>query len=206
MKVGILGGTFDPIHIGHLAIADDVRQGLRLDQVLFMPAGQPWMKEGRVISEPHHRLNMVKIGVRSKPHFKVSSVEIDHAGPTYTIDTLRTLQDQGALLGDCYFIVGEDSYANFSRWKEPRHILNLCTLVVVGRPGYPPDRSRLHDIDQTSPTSKVIFRDGPLVDISGTAIRHRIIQGYSIREMVPKEVIEYIEANDLYGKPEVANG
>ena len=206
MKVGILGGTFDPIHIGHLAIADDVRQGLGLDQVLFMPAGQPWMKEGRAISEPHHRLNMVKIGVRSKPHFKVSSVEIGHAGPTYTVDTLRTLQQQEALRGDCYFIVGEDSYANFSGWKEPSGILKLCTLVVVGRPGYPPDRSRLHDIEQMSPTGKVIFRDGPLVDISGTAIRHRVTQGYSIQEMVPREVIKYIEANYLYRKPEVANG
>ena len=205
MKVGIIGGTFDPMHIGHLAIAEDVWQELGLDHVLFIPAGQPWLKEGRTISERHHRLNMVKIGVGSKPHFKVSSVEIDRAGPTYTVDTLRTLQKQGVLRGDCYFIIGEDSYANFFRWKEPAHILELCTLVVVGRPGHLPHGNGVDHINGVSLADKIMFHDGPLVDISGTAIRHRVIQGYSIQHLVPREVVQYIESNDLYRKPEGAN-
>ena len=206
MKVGIMGGTFDPVHIGHLVIADEVRQGLGLDEVLFIPTGLPWMKEGRALAEGRHRLTMVRMAVASNPHFRVSSVEVDHPGPTYTVDTLTKLQKETTERWQCYFILGTDSFCSFSQWKEPKRILELCTLVVVGRPGYPDSGSAQRDPTVFTKEDRVIFFSVPRLEVSGSDIRRRIVLGRSIRYMVPEEVERYIYDNGLYRDAEVADG
>ena len=206
MKVGIMGGTFDPIHIGHLIIAEEVRQGLGLDEVLFIPTGQPWMKEGRALSEGRHRLTMVRIAVASNPHFRVSSVEIDHPGPTYTVDTLTNVQKEITDQGQCYFILGTDSFCSFPQWKEPERILELCTLVVVGRPGYPDSGSAQRDPSLYTTEDRVIFLPVPWLEVSGTDIRRRVARDRSIRYLTPEQVEQYIYDNGLYSDAEVADG
>ena len=125
MRIGILGGTFDPIHIGHLVLAEECLSRLELDQIWFIPTGEPWLKESLDITDGFHRLEMVKLATKSNPRFVVSSIEIDRSGPTYTIDTLRYLHNQ--LGGDTriYFILGLDTLSNFHQWKDPENIINL---------------------------------------------------------------------------------
>ncbi len=205
MKVGIMGGTFDPIHLGHLLIAEEVRIDLALDEVLFIPTGQPWMKEGRALSDVQHRLEMVRLAVASNPYFRSCSVEIDRSGPTYTVDTLTHLHQEVSHQGEYHLILGMDSFSDFLRWKEPQRILELCTLVVVGRPGY----SHPDSLDKGSLLSKgldkVIFLNTPTFDVSGTDIRRHVALGRSIRYRVPEEVEGYISRHGLYHNPEVAS-
>ena len=200
-----MGGTFDPIHIGHLSIAEDVRIALGLDEVLFIPTGQPWMKEGRSLSEAEHRLAMVRLAVASNPHFRASSVEIDRSGPTYTVQTLKVPSKEVPHGPEYYLILGMDSFEVFNRWKEAQSILELCILAVVGRPGYShPDP--LHDNPLfANAADRVVFLDAPQFEVSGTDIRHRIAQGRSIRYLVPEQVKQYIFQHGLYRNPEVAS-
>ena len=136
MRIGILGGTFDPIHIGHLILAEEALRKLKLDQIWFIPAGEPWLKESLEITDGFHRLEMVKIATKSNPRFVVSSIEIDRSGPTYTIDTLRYLKDQLGTETRIYFILGLDTLASFHKWNRPEEILDLCEFVVSNRPGF----------------------------------------------------------------------
>ena len=200
MRVGIVGGTFDPIHVGHLLIAEDARVGLGLEEIVFIPTGQPWMKSGRTLSPPHHRMNMVRMAIASNPFFRASSIEIDRPGPTYTVDTLRDLCQEFGGEDDLYFILGSDSSKEFHRWREPGEVLRLCTLAVVPRPG-----SMDRDLSAISPSGsdKVVLLEGPLVDISGTKIRRRVSLGLSVRYMVPDEVEHYLRRYGLYRDAEV---
>ena len=201
MRVGIVGGTFDPIHIGHLLIAEDARVGLGLEEVVFIPTGQPWMKSGRTLSPPHHRMNMVRMAIASNPFFRASSIEIDRPGPTYTLDTLKELRQEFDGEDDLYFILGSDSSKEFHRWKGPGEVLRLCTLVVVPRPG-----SLDHDLSAISPSGsdKTVLLKGPLVDPSGTEIRRRMALGLPVRYLVPDEVEDYMRRYGLYGDTEVS--
>jgi nicotinate-nucleotide adenylyltransferase len=200
MRVGIVGGTFDPIHVGHLLIAEDARVGLGLEEIVFIPTGQPWMKSGRTLSPPHHRMNMVRMSIASNPFFRASSIEIDRPGPTYTVDTLRELRQEFGGEDDLYFILGSDSSKEFHRWREPGEVLRLCTLAVVPRPG-----SMDRDLSAISPSGsdKVVLLEGPLVDISGTKIRRRVSLGLPVRYMVPDEVEHYLRRYGLYRDAEV---
>ena len=195
MRVGIAGGTFDPIHLGHLIIAEEARVSLGLDEVVFIPAGQPWMKAGRSLTPPRHRLNMVRLATASNPFFRVSSIEIDRSGPTYTVDTIRELGRESVGGHDLYFILGIDSLRGFHRWKEPEAILELCTLVTAPRPGY-------QDNDFAPPVNippeKLVSLEGPGVEISSTEIRRRVALGLSVRYWVPEEVERYIHQHGLY--------
>ena len=204
MKVGLMGGTFDPIHIGHLLVAEEARVRLELDEVLFIPTGHPWMKAGASLSLPYHRLNMVRLAVASNPFFHASSMEIDRPGPTYTVDTLTQLHEGVDSDGAFYFIVGVDSLSGFRRWKEPDKILELCTMVVVPRPGHEAgDTSFLKSIC-LSESEKVLTLNGPLVDVSGTDIRRRVGMGQSVRYQVLEEVESYMCQCGLYRESEVA--
>ena len=136
MRVGILGGTFDPVHLGHLTLAEEARVQLNLDQVLFIPAGQPWLKEGQQLSPAKDRLQMVRLAVASNPHFRVSAAEVERSGPTYTVDTLKALKDLLDLDTELFFILGLDAMEHFSRWKEPESLLEMCQWAVVERPGH----------------------------------------------------------------------
>jgi len=197
-KIGILGGTFDPVHYGHLVAAEDLRQKLGLEEVLFVPAGQPWLKEGMDISRAEHRLEMVLLATASNPHFNVSTVELERPGPTYSVDTIIELKASLSARAELYFMVGYDALAELPRWKEPARLLELCQVVGFGRPGH--EEIDLHELDAAVPgaSERIMVVDVPQIDISATDIRRRVARGLSIRYLVPEEVERYIAQNGLY--------
>ena len=198
MKIGVLGGTFDPIHFAHLAVAEAVKTRLSLAEVIFVPAGQPWLKADNFISAAGHRVQMVRLAIAGKPPFRLSTTEIDRPSPTYTVDTMAELREQIGAKDELYFILGWDNLAELARWREPARLIRLCYLVAVPRPGYPlPDLKRLaKDIPGLSP--RIIILDKPEVDISATEIRKRVAQGKPINDLVPHAVVEYIKQHRLY--------
>ena len=198
MRLGIFGGSFDPIHYGHLLVAEEARATLSLEEVVFIPTGQPWMKPERVLSPSEHRMNMVRLAIASNPFLCASPMEIDRPGLTYTIDTLeelrREVQDEPVYC----LILGADSLRELPRWKEPAKLLEQCTLVTAPRPGYPnPDLTSL-DAIKPAASDQVAILKGPAVGISGTEIRSRITDGLSVRYQVPEEVEDYIHRYGLY--------
>jgi nicotinate-nucleotide adenylyltransferase len=200
MKTGILGGTFDPIHNGHLAIAEEVRTSLNLKEVFFLPAGQPWMKSDKTISPARYRVEMISLALAARPYFKLSTIEIEHQGPSYTVDTLAKLKAQAREPSDLYFIVGWDNLARMPLWKDPLKLIQMCFLAAVPRPGY--DRPDMEKLEAELPgiSKKVILIYKPRIDISATDIRNRVGQGLSISGMVPEEVAGYIKKKGLYRK------
>ena len=198
MKLGILGGTFDPIHLGHLLIAEQARATLGLDEVLFITAGQPWMKEGTPISDARHRLSMVRMAVGSNPFFHASALEIDRPGPTYTVDTLEELHREADSDTQLYLVLGVDSLKTLSLWEKPERLLELCILVAAARPGHAARDLGFIDDIQPGASQKVAQLDRPEVDISGAEIRRRVSHGLSVRYQVPENVERYIYSHGLY--------
>jgi nicotinate-nucleotide adenylyltransferase len=199
LNVGVLGGTFDPIHVGHLIVAEEARIKLGLAEVLFVPAGEPWLKQDRGITPAVHRVEMIRRGIADNPDFELSTLEVDRSGPSYTVDTLESLQDQ--LSGDTrlFFILGRDSLAELPLWKEPGKVIQLCRLVVPPRLG-----SRdLRHLEEAIPglRERVIQLDMPVIGISSSGIRQRIARGLSIRYLVPPGVEEYITEQKIYSVP-----
>jgi nicotinate-nucleotide adenylyltransferase len=190
VRTGVLGGTFDPIHLGHLLIAEEARLSLGLDDVLFIAAGQPYFKTGQPVSEACHRLAMVELAVASNPHFTASDVEIARPGPTYTVDTLTELRKRLGEDCDLFLILGMDSLADLDRWRRPEDIVALSTVVGFARPGA--------DVLDDETRGCIQLLDGPQVDVSGSDIRRRVAAGLSIRYMVPEPVEEYIYVHRLY--------
>ena len=184
-----MGGTFDPIHMGHLAIAEQARDRLDLEEVCFVPAGAPWMKAGQALSSAQDRLCMVRKAVEENPFFRVSTVELDRSGPSYTVETLRELQEDYGPDARLFFILGTDAFARFGEWKEPEMILSLATLVVVDRPGSTPSEDVGGNIERI---------EGVHLDISARDIRRRVAEGASIRYLVPEPVERHIYARGLY--------
>ena len=189
MRIGVLGGTFDPIHMGHLAIAEQARDRLELEEVCFVPAGTPWMKAGQALSSAQDRLCMVRKAVEENPFFRVSTVELDRSGPSYTVETLRELQEDYGPDARLFFILGTDAFARFGEWKEPEMVLSLATLVVVDRPGSTPSEDVGGNIERI---------EGVHLDISARDIRRRVAEGASIRYLVPEPVERHIYARGLY--------
>ena len=198
MRVGVLGGTFDPVHLGHLSMAEEARIRLGLERVLFMPAGQPWLKEEQALTATAHRVNMVRLAVENNPHFEVCLDEIDRPGPTYTVDTLEQLLGRLDNTVSLYFILGLDAMEQFHRWKEPGRVVELCNLVVVARPGH--QRFEWPEFFAQYPRAagKVELLSTPLTPISGTEIRRRAAAGISLRYQAPQAVADYIEEHGLY--------
>jgi nicotinate-nucleotide adenylyltransferase len=197
MRVGVLGGTFDPIHIGHLVAAEEVRAQLRLDRVIFVPAGLPPHKLSDDISSVDHRLAMVKLAIASNPYFTISRVDIDRFGPCYTVDTLQLLRDELGSDVELYFIMGSDSLADLPTWYQPQRLIRLCRLAVVERPGYQVD---MEELERVLPgiTSRVHFINSPPLGISSTDIQRRVREGLPIKYQVPEAVEEYIYKHELY--------
>ncbi len=193
-SVGLLGGTFDPIHIGHLAAAEEVREALGLERVLFVPAGIPPHKPGRLISAPHHRLAMVELAIDGNPAFEVSRVELDRTGPSYTIDTLDALGQ----VRDLTLILSAESFRGLPSWQEPERILALARIAIVPRGGLtPPGKSWLEE-HFPGIEARIVELDAPRLRLSATDIRVRVAAGRSIRYLVPDAVIGYIRDHDLY--------
>jgi len=198
MKIGVVGGTFDPVHNGHLAIAREVRARLSLTRILFVPAGQPWLKASRVISAAGHRLEMVRLAIAGCSYCELSTVEIDHPGPSYAVDTIEEL---GRRLGpgdELFFILGGDSLAELPRWHEPGRLVRLCRLVVIPRPGYPPPDLDLLEEAVPGLSQRVTLLDGPEIDVNASLVRGRVARGASIGHLVPGPVERYIREHRLY--------
>jgi nicotinate (nicotinamide) nucleotide adenylyltransferase len=200
MKTGILGGTFDPIHNGHLAIAEEARAYLNLTEVLFLPAGQPWMKSDKPISAAAQRIEMIRLAIRPEPRFKLSTMEVEYEGPSYSVDTIARMKATSAKASDLYFIIGWDNLNKLPLWKEPARLIEMCFLAAVPRPGY--DRPDMKKLEAAIPgiSRKVILMDKPRIDISATDIRSKVAQGLSINGLVPEAVEKYIKENGLYRK------
>ena len=200
MGVGILGGTFDPVHLGHLVIAEEVRVRLGLDKTIFIPAGEPWLKQSRPITPAVHRVEMVRRAISSNPHFVLSLLEIERAGPTHTIDTVTMLKQMLGAQVELFLILGLDTLMQLPEWRKPDQLIKLCRLAVVNRPGYDlSDISRLeealHGVSSCISEVKV-----PDIGISSTEIRERVKKGVSIRYLVPTAVEEYIAERGLYSQ------
>jgi nicotinate-nucleotide adenylyltransferase len=196
VNVGVLGGTFDPIHIGHLVVAEEARVKLRFDEVLFVPAGQPWLKLDRNITPVAHRAEMVRRAIANNPHFRLCTLEIERPGPSYTVDTLTKLQGQLGRDASLFFLLGRDTLAELPLWKEPEKVAQLCRLVVAPRLGSR-DLKRLQT-EIPGLLDKIIQLDMPVIGISSSDIRQRLAHGLSIRYLVPAEVEEYIEKHRIY--------
>jgi nicotinate-nucleotide adenylyltransferase len=198
MKIGILGGTFDPIHNGHLMAAEAARSRLGLDEVVFVPAGEPYLKAGNPVSAAEHRVQMIRLALADKPHFKLSTVEIERPGPSYTVDTIAEMRAQLDREDELFFILGWGNLPQLPQWHKPARLIEMCYLVAVPRPGTPrPDLKPLEPlIPGLSP--RVIFLDEPEIDISASAIRSRVARGLPIHHLVPEPVDKYIKEQGLY--------
>ena len=198
MEIGVIGGTFDPIHRGHLSIAEEARVRLNLAQVLFVPAGQPQLRTDTPVSPVEQRVQMVRLAITNEPCFKLSTVEIERSGPSYTVDTIAQLNKQVGAGDELFFIMGWDSLSQLPQWKEPSELIKLCQLVVVPRPGFPnPD---LDSLSTAVPglSRLVILLDRPRLDISASRIRDRVSRGLPVNHLVPDTVERYIRDQGLY--------
>ncbi len=196
LRLGVLGGSFDPIHIGHLIMAEAVREVLDLDLLLFVPTAIQPLKQEHLASTPQHRVAMVELAINGNPYFSLSRVDVDRPGPSYTVDTLRLLRQEYPQAA-FWFILGADALHSFPRWRDLEGILAQARLAVVRRPGPTVDVTAL---SQTLPQlqAAVDWVDAPLIDISSTDLRRRAADGLSLRYRVPDPVLDYIEANQLY--------
>ena len=194
-----MGGTFDPIHHGHLVAASEVQAWFDLDEVVFVPTGDPWQKSERPdgpVSPAEHRYLMTVIATAANPRFNVSRVDIDREGPTYTIDTLRDLQAR--LPGtELYFITGADALTEIFTWREPQELFALATFVGCTRPGYDMDAATLAGI----PTDRVTIVEIPALAISSSDVRQRKRRGEPVWYLVPDGVVQYVAKHDLYAAP-----
>jgi nicotinate-nucleotide adenylyltransferase len=193
-RLGVMGGTFDPIHHGHLLTAEEARVQFELDEVLFVPTGQPWMKSERRVSPPEDRYLMVVIATSSNPRFMVSRLEVERDGPTYSVDTLRTVREERGDV-DLFFITGADAMLEILQWKDPEEALSMAHFIAASRPGY--DLSRF---ERGAPAEhpNVTVMQIPALAISSTDIRERVAAGRPIRYLVPEGVQTYIEKAGLY--------
>ena len=192
--VGLMGGTFDPIHVGHLAIAAEARDALGLERILFVPAGIPPHKRAGEVTATHHRVAMVALAIEDNEAFELSRIEVDRPGPSYTVDTVESLAE-GA---DVTVILSAETFRELPTWHEPERLFAAASVAVVPREGYPsPDPDWL---SATFPGREVRVRylDGPRLGLSSTDIRARVATGRSIRYLVPPAVAAYIAANGLY--------
>jgi nicotinate-nucleotide adenylyltransferase len=196
--VGILGGTFDPVHLGHLILAEEARDQLRLECVYFVPAADPPHKQGRKLAPAEDRVAMVELAVAGNPAFSVSRVDVDRPGPHYTIDMLRIFQERLGPATRIYFLMGFDSLAQLPTWHEPVRLAAASHLVALTRPDVPLDWDYL-EAAVPGIRERVTLLDMPELEIASHDIQERVAAGRSIRYLLPDPVCAYIHAHDLYG-------
>ena len=197
MRVGLLGGSFDPVHTGHLILAEEAREQLDLAMVYFVPAGDPPHKRDRRLAPVAHRLRMAELAVAGNPHFQVSRADADRPGPHYTIDMVRIFKQQMPAGGELFFLMGYDSLAELPTWRKPQELLAACHLVALTRYNVPLDWNYL-EAKLPGVRERVTLLDMPEIEIASHQIRARINAGRSIRYLVPEAVCEYIREQGLY--------
>ncbi len=190
-RLGVMGGTFDPIHHGHLVAASEVQFWFHLDEVVFVPTGQPWQKSDQKVSPAEDRYLMTVIATASNPHFSVSRVDIDRPGPTYTVDTLRDLRSLRGPGWDMYFITGADALEQILSWRDLDELFELAHFVGCNRPGHTLSDAGL-------PEGKVTLVEVPALTISSTECRQRVRDGEPIWYLVPDGIVQYITKRQLY--------
>ena len=203
MKVGIFGGTFDPIHYGHLVAAEEARAILGLEQVMIAPAGQPPHKTDRPITPPEHRVAMVQLAIASNPCFVLSRVDLDRPGPHYSVDMVTRLRREMGP-GEMFLIVGMDSLMEMPSWHECERLMGLCYIVGVNRPGYTYD---LAPLEKAVPGISAHIRvlEAPQLEISSHELQERVRRGLPIKYQVPEAVEEYIQRHKLYASLSAAS-
>ncbi|WP_275413501.1 nicotinate-nucleotide adenylyltransferase [Catellatospora methionotrophica] len=190
-RIGIMGGTFDPIHHGHLVAASEVADRYALDEVVFVPTGQPWQKTEHAVTPAEDRYLMTVIATASNPRFSVSRVDVDRVGPTYTVDTLRELRDQYGEKTELFFITGADALSKILSWKDADQLFELAHFVGVTRPGFALTDAHL-------PADVVSLVQVPAMAISSTDCRRRVASGQPVWYLVPDGVVQYITKRHLY--------
>jgi len=195
-SVGIMGGTFDPIHFGHLAAAEEARVRFQLARVIFIPNGRPPHKPDYVPSPAGQRYDMVRLATAANPAFEPSRIEIDRPGPSYSVDTLRALRRQLGEDTRFYFIAGADALLEMLTWRDPERLAEVCEFVAVSRPGY--DLRQLREKLPANLLARMHMLEVPGVHISSTELRRRAAAGLSLRYLTPYPVVRYIAAHKLY--------
>ena len=196
-RLGIMGGTFDPIHYGHLVTAEQAREALQLDLVLFMPAGSPAFKQGQRVTGAEDRYAMTVLATAANPAFDASRFEIDREGVTYTVDTLRALREHYPDNVKLFFITGADAIIDIVTWRDAEHIATLATLIAATRPGYDIEQAKAR-IAASALNFDVRYIEIPALAVSSTNIRERVGAGKSVRYLTSESVIGYIRKNGLY--------
>lgn len=198
MRVGIMGGTFDPIHNGHLATAEAVNDALALDKILFIPAAIPPHKRGRHIADSFHRLAMTILATCSHPNFHVSTIELDREGPSYAVDTVDALKNIFPIGTQFYFILGADAALELHTWFHANELVAKCFFVAATRQGTVFDLAAVHKNFPIDLHSHIIHVETPALEISSTDIRDKILRRHSIKYLVPEPVDQYIRKERLY--------
>lgn len=198
MRVGVLGGTFDPVHNGHLIIAEEAQAKLGLAKVIFIPAGRPWFKDGENVSDMGRRLAMLELAVNGNPSFEIDTLELEREGATYTIDTIEELRKRMGEGVELFFILGIDALSELGRWKNPERLAAMCNFATMRRPGFTELDLESMEREVSGVSGKVHILDNVQVDISSSDIRERVERGQSIRYLVPPAVRSYIEEHGLY--------
>ncbi|MBA4370696.1 MAG: nicotinic acid mononucleotide adenylyltransferase [Coriobacteriaceae bacterium] len=192
-----MGGTFDPIHYGHLVTAEEALVQFNLDRVVFMPTGNPVRKTHERVSDPEHRYNMTVLATASNPDFEVSRLEVDRPGPTYTVATLEAMHARLGLQAELFFITGADAVFDILTWKDPERLAELTTFIAATRPGYDLEGARAAYTERGL-AARVEFVEVPALAISSTDIRRRVIERRPVRYLLPENVAAYIEKHSLY--------
>jgi nicotinate-nucleotide adenylyltransferase len=190
-RLGVMGGTFDPIHHGHLVMASEVVRRFELDEMVFVPTGQPWQKSDSEVTDAEDRYAMTVLATAAHPRFRVSRIEIDRPGATYTVDTLRELRQQRPR-AELFFVTGADTLANVSTWKAVDEVFTLAKFIAVNRPGFVLSRRHL------PVHAEVTLAETPALDISSTGCRARVAAGEPIWYLTPDAVVRYIRSRGLY--------
>jgi nicotinate-nucleotide adenylyltransferase len=198
MKIGVFGGTFDPVHIGHLIVAEEARYQLNLGKVVFLPAGRPWFKSDRAVTDGVLRMEMIKQAIKDNPLFDVSEVELNRQGATYSVESIPKLKDEVGGDVDLYFLIGVDALADIHKWKQPAELMEMCHIVGLTRPGYAD--FDWTDIDRkiAGASKRIQIIEVSRIQVSSTDIRMMVQNGISIRYLVPDAVVRYIEERGLY--------
>ncbi len=200
MRIGILGGTFDPPHIGHLILAEEAWFQLNLDRVLLVPAGDPPHKRGSPLSPAFHRVRMVELAIADNPHFELSRVDVDRPGPHYTIDMVNLLRQQFPADTELYFLMGLDSLAELPRWHRAAELVAACRLVALSRPDVHLDWEHLES-ELPGIRQRIVLLDMPELEIASHVLQQRVRQGRPIRYQVLPAVEAYIYHHNLYRLP-----